>query len=410
MSKPLNTRIYDRTETLLSFLLPVSFFLSPYVSYGLNGIMFTFALFCCVFILFKYKHFPVFKPLFIYTILLVVFTFINCTFIGGVFSNRLIFTIILYLICGFSVSIIAKHVDKEALYKCWKFLGLIVSLVLVYQYIQITLFGQYVHVINVLPLTKTEILHCDNWIADHDRPVAFFTEPAAVVGFLAPLISLAQQKKDYIVAVIISVAILLSASTSGLIVLLIIWSTYLFEIKFTFWTYIFVFFLLGVVLYIFLSTDLLQSSVDKLLFELSGESSNMYTRVIMGWNVFSTLDARSMLMGIPDIDLSSYAANHASEFVTTPVLLGEEIYTNSAQKVCLYTGIIGAIVYIWMLAKLNNAIDKSIRPYFWSVIVIMFFASNFYRSGFFIMQFVILLSYYNFPEKKRLKRKIVNHE
>lgn len=411
MFKSLNTRIYDRTETILSFFLPVAFFLFPYANYGMFGIMFTYAFMCCMLFLIKFNHFPVFKPLSVYTILLVIFTIFNCAFVGGIISKRLLFTIILYLFCGYSVSIIARHTDKDALYKCWKYLGILVCLVLAYQYIQITFMGQYVHAINVLPLTKADILSCDNWLEEHDRPVSFFTEPAAVVGFLAPLLSLAQQKKDFLVAIMVSVAILLTASTSGLIVLLILWSTYFLNIKFSLWTYILFSVLLGGILFVFLSTNLLQSSVDKLLFEMSGESGNMYTRVIMGWNVFSTLDTRSMLMGIPDIDLTNYAYNHASEFVNSLVLAGDDIFTNSAQKVCLYSGLIGAVVYIWMLANVYKNVDKRIRPYFWTVIVLMFFASNYYVSGLFVMQFIILLSYVQMPEKKKYKRLVVlNHE
>lgn len=48
----------------------------------------------------------------------------------------------------------------------------------------------------------------------------------------------------------------------------------------------FSFFLVAVIVYIFLATDLFRTSVDKVIYETSGESSNMYVRVIMGWNIF----------------------------------------------------------------------------------------------------------------------------
>ena len=402
----LNAKKYSSQETALSFLLPLAFFLFQYGSYGIYGIMYTYLLFCCVYYVFRYHHIPIFKPLLIYTMCLVILTFINCSIVGGGLSKRLIISIILYLFCGCSVSIIADHTNKDALYKCWKFLGFFTGIIVVYQFIQITFLHHSVHVINVLPLTSADIEACDNWIEDHERPIAFFTEPAVVVSFLTPLLVMAQQKKDFITAIIVSASILLTASTSGLIVLLIMWSTALSQIKFSFLTYILVFSVSAVILYLFLATDLFGSSVEKIMYETSGESTNMYVRVLMGWNIFINLDLRSLLMGIPDIDLTNFALNRATELVNAGVLWGDdEIYTNTAQKVFLYSGFIGAGIYIWMLYKLYKSLEKGAKPFFWSVVVLMFFSSNFYFSGLFVMQYIFLLSFRTIViEKKEGKR------
>lgn len=373
--------------------------------------MYTYLLFCCVYYVFRYQHFPLFKPLLIYTFCLVALTFVNCAIVGGILSRRLIVSILLYLFCGCSVSIIAVHTDKNALYKCWKFLGIITSVIIFCQFIQITFLHHSVHAINVLPLTSANIEACENWIEDSNRPIAFFTEPAAVVSFLTPLLALAQQKKEYVTAIIVSVSILLTASTSGLIVLIIMWSTALSQIKFDVLTYILVISFSAVILYLFMATNLFETSVQKILYETSGESSNMYVRVIMGWAIYYNLDIRSMLMGIPDIDLTNFALNRATEYVNAGVLWGAEVYTNSAQKVFLFSGIIGATVYIWMFYKLYKALEKGAKPFFWSVVVLMFFSSNFYFSGLFVMQFIFLLSYSNGIRKtkgKRVRIKVLN--
>ena len=312
---------------------------------------------------------------------LVVLTFINCAVIGGIFSRRLV------------VSIIAEHVDKDALYKCWKFLGTLTGIVIVFQFIQITFLHHSIHAINVLPLTNADIEACDNWRAESNRPIAFFTEPAAVVSFLTPLLALAQQKRDFLTSISISVFILLTASTSGLIVLIILWAASLSQIKFSVLTYVLVISFSAVILYLFLATNLFGTSVEKIMYETSGESSNMYVRVIMGWNIFLNLDTRSMLMGIPDIDLTNFSLNHASEYVNALVLWRDDIYTNSAQKVFLFSGLVGASVYIWMLCKLYKSLEKGAKPFFWTVVALMFFSSNFYISGLFVMQFIFLLSY-----------------
>lgn len=398
----LNTKIYARQETVLSFLLPIAFFLFQYGSYGIYGIMYTFLLFCCVYYILRYRHIPIFKPLLAYTICLVTLTFINCTIIGGQLSRRLLVTLILYLFCGCSVSIIAEHIDKDALYKCWKFLGILTGIIVFYQFIQITFFHHSVHAINVLPLTNTDIETTENWISESNRPIAFFTEPAAVVSFLTPLLAMAQQKRDLLTSISVSFFILLTASTSGLIVLLIMWSASLSQIKFSFWTYISVISFAVFILYLFMETNLFSSSVEKILYETSGESSNMYVRVIMGWNIFFNLDIRSMIMGIPDIDLTNYALKNAPEYVNALVLWGDNIYTNSAQKVFLFSGFLGACVYTWMLTKLYKTLEKGAKPFFWTIVALMFFSSNFYINGLFVMQFIFLLSYCN---RKRAKER-----
>lgn len=404
----LEAKKFSRQETVLSHLLPVAFFLFQYGSYGIYGIMYTYLLFCCVYFVFRYKHIPVFKPLLIYTICLVILTFINCTIIGGLLSKRLIVSIILYLFCGYSVSIIAAHTDKDALYKCWKFLGILTGIIISYQFIQITFLHHSVHAINVLPLTSEDIEACENWIKDHDRPIAFFTEPAAVVSFLTPLLAMAQHKRDFLTSISVSIFILMTASTSGLIVLIIMWSTSLSQIKFSVLTYLLVISFSAAILFLFLATDLFGTSVEKILYETSGESSNMYVRVIMGWNIFFSLDTRSMIMGIPDIDMTKYALTHASEYVNALVLWGDDIYTNSAQKVFLFSGFIGAGVYIWMLNKLYKSLEKGAKPFFWSVIALMFFSSNFYINGLFVMQFIFLLSYsIKAIEKKKGQRALI---
>lgn len=388
----LNTKKYSKQETVLSFFLPVAFFLFQY-NYGIYGMMYTYLLFCCIYYILKYQNVQVFKPLAIYTICLIALTFINCVFIGGVLSKRLLIAIVLYLFCGYSVSVIAEHVDKEALYKCWKFLGIVTGIVIVFQFFQITFLHNSVHVINVLPLTQADIEACYNWIADFDRPVAFFTEPAAVVGFLLPLLAMAQQKRDVICSIFVSGVIILTGSTSGLIVLVVMWATYLKKNNQSFSVYVLAVVLTALILYLFLATNLFERSVEKILYETSGESTNMYVRVIMGWNIYFNLDIRSMLMGVPDIDLTNFALTRATEFVNGGVFWGTaELYTNSAQKVFLCSGLIGAVVYVWMLSKLYKSLEKGVKPYFWSVVVLMFFASNFYFSGLFVMQFIFLLS------------------
>jgi hypothetical protein len=115
-------------------------------------------------------------------------------------------------------------------------------------------------------------------------------------------------------------------------------------------------------------------------------------RVLRGWWVYGALDLRSKLFGISNYDISSYIYGNAWEY-TWQTGYEENFYLNTAQRILIQTGIVGAVFYVWMLIKLWMSNNKAVRPYFVVVIVSMFFASNFYISGMFVMQFIILLSY-----------------
>lgn len=406
MKNSLNCRKYTAEEKGWSFFLPFAFLLSQY-GYGLGGMMITYFILFAGYFVIKYSDFPVFKPLSVYTLWYVAVLLGTVVIYGHAVNIPYVFHLIQILIVGYAVTIIAKHVDKESLYRCWKVLGLIVCLVVFYQFVQIFVLGHSVLPIRLLPVRAQDLALQENWTNPSDRPVAFFTEPAMVIAFLTPVLLFAQQNKEYFVAIVVSTAILLTGSTSGVVALLIMWGYYLLNIKLS-KTVKFLMIVLSVAaVFAFINMDIFSSSVEKINYELSGDSGNMSMRMLRGWWLYAVLDTRSQLFGISDYDIISYVSSYAPELMLQ-TRTETAFYLNTAQRILILTGAVGAVIYIWMLIKLWISTNKVVKPYLVYVIVSMFFASNFYINGLFGMQFIVLLSYLTkFEEKSEVRVELI---
>lgn len=405
MVQSLNSRAFSKAESEWSFFLPIAFLLVQY-GYGLGNIMLTYCILFAGYCVIRYQEFPTFRPLSVYTLWYVAVLLATVMVYGHSSNLGYWFRLIQILVSGYCVTIIAKHLDKEALYRCWKVVGLIVCAVVAFQFFQIFFLHQGVVPIRLLPVRVDELMRNENWTRSSERAVAFFTEPAMVVAFLTPVLVFAQQKKDMIISIIVSVAILLSGSTSGLIALAIIWGTSLFSYKSSVSYRLFLLFFLVVVVFAFLNLPFFSNSLAKLNYEMSGDSSNMDTRVLRGWWIFGTLDTRSQLFGINDYNISSFIYRNAPDF-TWQTGYEDNFYLNTIQRILIQTGMVGALLYIWMLLKIWTQTQKAVKPYLLVVIVSMFFASNFYISGLFVMQFIILLSYLEKYEWVKVKKNYV---
>lgn len=405
MANTLNTRKISKGDSQWSFFLPFAFLFAQY-EYGLGSVMLTYCILFMGYCIIKYREFPVFKPLSVYTIWYVLILLSTVVLYGHAADRAFVMKLFKILISGFCVIIVAKHVDKDSLYRNWKVLGMIVCAVIAFQFFQIFILHHSVLPIRLLPVSSGELMRNDNWTTPSDRPVAFFTEPAMVVTYLIPVLFFAQQKKDLLVSIIVSISILLTGSTSGIMMLIIMWGLSFFSYKFSRTAKIFMVVIAICAVIAFLNLSFFSQSLEKLTFELSGDSGNMDVRMLRGYWVYGVLDVRSQLLGISDYDIASYVYGNASEF-TMQTVYEDNFYLNTIQRILIQTGALGALIYIWMLIQLWRSTYKEVQPYLAVVIVSMFFASHFYINGMFVMQFIILLSYLKkFDEKMGEKVRI----
>jgi hypothetical protein len=280
MENTINKKAFSRNESIWSFFLPIAFLLVQY-GYGLGNIMLTYCIFFAGYCVLKYSEFQVFRPLSIYTLWYIIILLCTVLVFGHVAGRPFRYRLIQILASGYCVAIIAKHLDKESLYRCWKVIGLLVCAVIVYQFFQIFFLHHSVLPIRLLPVRSEELLRNDNWTTLSNRPVAFFTEPAMVASFLTPVLFFAQQKKDWVLSIIFSVAMLLSGSTTGVITLAILWGVFFVGNRYSVAYRLFLILLMVAAVVAFTNLSYFNDSLEKINFELSGCKS--FERLVGVW-------------------------------------------------------------------------------------------------------------------------------
>ena len=392
----LNTRSFSAFETAWSKYLPIAFLFLQYEAFAYLSICYVFCLLYSLLCINKYGTGEKFTPILTYTCYFLGYLII-ITFLYGKFETSLLVYLYRYAITIFIIVIISQHVDKDAMYKTWKWLGVIVGVAIIIQSIQVHVLHQQITTIPLLPGYGSGRI-TDFWTFESSRPRAFFSEPSMTIAFLTPVLFWALSKKETIYCLFISLCILLTTSTSGLIVLLILWGSHVYFSRMKRSQKILYAIIFALLSAAFFSMSIFNDSVEKLNLELSGDSSNFFGRVLSGWLLYGHLDLNTQIFGIPNVDYTQFIRDHAgafSAYVSQTTMLDEErnFFFNTAQHVFLRSGLVGAILYLYMLNKLYKAAGNIILPYFICVVAMMFFELNFFYHNCFIIQYTVLLSY-----------------
>lgn len=117
-----------------------------------------------------------------------------------------------------SFTCVSDKFDKDKLYKALKWVSLISTLFLCYQYIGYNFLG----VVIKGNISFLELNDIGFGSIEYGRPSSFFLEPAHYAIYMAPIYAIALSKKEYIFSGIIIIGLLLSSSTTGIIIILAI--------------------------------------------------------------------------------------------------------------------------------------------------------------------------------------------
>lgn len=381
--------------TLVSYCLPILFFLKQY-AYGFGNIYLTGAVLLCALCFLAsgsvtLRFDKARKALMLFTLFYV--GRLALTAFGSSTVNRAYLMMILqYFMSAFVIIVLIDYIDEDKLYKMWKFLCIIVGIAIMYQSVQIYILGHNVYPINVLPPTVSSVT-ADVWHRATDRPVAFFTEPSCISAFITPVLFLALRRKEVKFAFFLTVMLLLSASTTALVGAAFIWLTFILSknvSKGFKQTLIIFFVLLCIALFVL---PVFSTATDKLLHEVSGDSIGFRSRVTNGWVMYGALDFPAKIIGADNIDLSAYIRSHSSLLAhasQTRTENGYAYFFNTSQRIGLTSGIIGLAAYAWMLSVIYRSLKKDMRPFFWLVVIELFYGWNFYTSNYFMIQMFVI--------------------
>lgn len=325
--------------------------------------------------LFVERKVLVYKPFLLFSLFYIGRRLISFL-ITGDFSASAISDFFLIVIVALSIIIMSAHINKDILYKVWFVLGILVACMVLYQAFVCYVLDQRVVPFIIGPLNDTS----GNWSIGSYRPSACFSEPTVVVLFLAPLIAMALTKQRYLVGVFFSLITLLTTSTNGIISIVILWGFYfLLKSDFSKLKKIILSILMLLCAAILINLPIFADTFSKLMHELTGSSSNLYVRMIFGYDTYKQMGLCGKIFGtgynsVRDLRLSG-GINLGS---VSDVSLYS--YLNSIQCVLIYSGIIGLILWIKTLISMYKDVEQDYKSFLILAIVLMFCTGTFYNA------------------------------
>lgn len=242
---------------------------------------------------------------------------------------------------------IQKGIEEEKLYKTWKLASIAYSAGLIYHYVMIYVMGSPVMPITLIP----------NYVLRDDfaslRPLSFFAEPESFVIAVLPVLFLALKKGDRKWAVGITIMNLLSTSTVGVVLSLVLWCVFVFDPKNMELKRRILFIVIMITIIIFFrGSSIFGASLDKFVSVLNGEST-FESRLTNGFSIVMEMDWFSRIFGAFTHDPLNYINDNMNLFFSNNTLMrywsAGKIFLNTFSQLIFKYGILGLILYLYPL-------------------------------------------------------------
>lgn len=305
--------------------------------------------------------------------------------IGGTFSRNTN-TYFFMVVCLFLL-ISANRINRESFCKVYYIVGVICSVVVLYQFVMGNILGIPQSAIQLLPVSAEDQHY---WMTDKIRASGFFTEPQAFGSFILPLLVHQLFEKRMKSAVFLSICIFASTSSQGIIMAFIVWAIYLFIYQRSAAKKLFIG--TGVVgaaiiaLVVLRNVGVFSFAIDKIL------SINLFSydiRLTKGFEIFFSMPFKDMLVGIGNGNLATYLVVGGFSFfwmsLTQEQLFG---YITTMSNVLVSFGIVGFIFYINIFVK--NFKTVSMRSRFILLLILMSsFTQTILFNAWFVLYWII---------------------
>lgn len=394
--------LQKKKSCIIENYLPFYIMLAPY-KFGIIDLG-TIGLIICAFlmllrengrIIFK-KSQAVFFTFLGYAIIKNIFNlFLGDNSFDTIFNKVTAFTVI-FILCIF---VTAFDFDEDALFKAYKFAGVIFSLGLIYQLIKLYAFGAQVTPISIIPgyVLRGEVAE------ESLRPSSFFSEPASYVTAMMPLEFLSLKKLDYKWAGFSTVMILASTSTVGVVLSAVLWLTVLGSNKVKFKSKAVIAVFIAVICTAFFTLNIFSGGNEKLKEVLDGEST-VNSRIVVGFDTIATMDPIKLIFGENYNDQNSYIRENIGLIrpdspVKEYIKDGGHIFLNTFCRLIFDYGIIGLIIFLYIYIKRLRTPNYGAKPFIIMSLIAIFAQSSLLNSIFF-MNIMLLMLYDTKLEKE----------
>ena len=370
----------------LEFFIAIYPLLAPY-EYGLIklSVVIPLLLSFCLIISKKQKvrcNTAYFKYFLIYYIIHFIVWLIILPDVPTYFTNTFITSTILLV----SVMVILQYVNFVKLASAVNLVSIICFIGLLYHVVEISI-GNVVYPIRVPFLPDPDKI--SRVYEMSHRPVSFFMEPQTYVSYMIFPLYMALQGKNMIWALLIGLSMLLSGSTTGIAMIIIIWVGFLVTQKNGIFMKILFVIAFAILVYVLFNSDYTTAGLDKMNSTNYGENS----RLVNGLIIFANIPFEYFIGGIPDANISDYC-NHTG-LINKVFTNRDDVYVPAIWICLIQYGIIGLVLYLniyWQSLKSN----KAIIPLWLCVFVSLFTNPSFLGAEFaFIIIFLTTHSLIN---------------
>lgn len=392
--------LQKKKSCIIEYYLPFYIMLAPY-KFGIIDLGTIGLIICAFLILLRENGRIIFKKS-----QAVFFTFLGYAIIKNIFNlflgdnsfdtifNKVVSFTVQFLLCIFVTSF---GFDENALFRAYKFAGVIFSAGLIYQLINVYAFGAQVTPISIIPgyVLRGEAAE------ESLRPSSFFSEPAAYVTAMLPLEFLSLKKLDYKWAGFSTVMILASTSTVGVVLSAVLWLTVLGSNKVKFKSKAVIAVFIAVICTAFFTLNIFSGGNEKLKEVLDGEST-VNSRIVVGFDTIATMDPVKLIFGENYNDPNTYVRDNNGLLrpdspVKEYIKDGGQIFLNSFCQLIFYYGIFGLIIYLWAFFKRLKKKNYGAKSYILMLLIAIFAQTMVLNTTYFV-NIIILMLYDN--EKK----------
>lgn len=339
----------------------------PLMSYGLVLIF----CYCIYLFLFKGKAAYINKSMMSFICYAIIQQLIIYLMSGTFMKNRNTY---LFMFFSLFILIFSLHIDQRNFFKAYYVVGLVCSIIVIYQFIMANIFGVMQNAIQILPVAE-ENQHY--WIENSNRVSGLFTEPQGYCSYILPLLAYLIFSYKFKSALLISIAIFASTSSQGIILMVIVWGYY-FVIygKNTVNKYrksIIACFFALVAFCILIRIEQFSFIFEKI------KSINIFAydiRLTKGFQIYFAMPWVDKIKGIGFGNLTEYLKNGNFDFfwmpLTRTVLFG---YITTMSQVLVSFGFFGFLLYLNVFRK-----NKASKSELGRVILLLIFISSFTQT------------------------------
>lgn len=297
-----------------------------------------------------------------------------------------------------AILILSKYISKEALFKSYMTITTFAVVVLYYQSALSYIAGIQVAPLNLLPVSPEDAYL---WEADI-RPSSIFTEPQLYCSFVLPMLLLAFVRRHYIRVLLLTISIMLSASTFGIASIFVLASWLAISGKFSIKRLFIASLCLAVFVYGLFSLDVFQVAVDK----INRTDISTEIRVAKGIIIYDHMSWPNKLMGIPE-SVDEYIYRNINDFPFIQVYLNNESerlvgYVTTTFGILINYGVVPFILIAVFLTAAYRRMNDHFGRGLIALIVLHSFAATIMFNFLYFFYYVLLMHFMDKNEFQKL--------